>query len=321
MKISIVTPVLNCAKYIDETINSVIFQKCDLDIEYIIVDGGSTDGTLSIIDKYIKIILSDHYKNIFQDSRQIKLLNQKKQGMYDAIFQGFSIASGDIFAWINADDIYLPGAFNTVHQCFSYNYVFWLKGETQYTNNQTSITKSNSSNLYDNSLIQKGYYGSIAANFIQQDSVFWRKEVWDTISSQIRLTYKYAGDYQIWILMSKKYQLTQTNICFSAFRIHEEQLSRNFSKYRDEMNNICKIPLYKMLIYRLMKGVLDHIPWIFSDTLYSLFVTNKTINFILFSRDGEINNLNLRRYQIVRYLNSQKKNDYYSKVFSLLFKK
>jgi glycosyltransferase involved in cell wall biosynthesis len=320
MKISIVTPVLNCEKFIDETITSVIFQKGDFEIEYILVDGGSTDGTLSIIDKYIGMVYSNNFTSIFQDTRKITVINQKNTGMYDAICQGFSSASGDIFAWINADDIYLPGALNTVHLCFSYNKVFWLKGITLYTNNQTTLTKSDSKNLYDNSLIQKGYYGTLAANFIQQDSVFWRKEVWDSISSQINLSYKYAGDYQFWILMSNMYQLTQINVCLSAFRKHDEQLSGNFLKYKDEMEVICKIPLYKMLTYRVGKGILDLMPCFFSDFVYSFFITRKSINFILFSRNGSIKNLNLRRYQLIRYIRAQKLKGYYSKVLSLIKK-
>jgi glycosyltransferase involved in cell wall biosynthesis len=86
--ISVITPVLNCSTYIEQTIRSI--QKLTCDHEHIIVDGGSTDGTLEVIHKY------DHIKLVHQNS---------DLGMYDAIHQGISVSSGELVSWVNADDV------------------------------------------------------------------------------------------------------------------------------------------------------------------------------------------------------------------------
>jgi glycosyltransferase involved in cell wall biosynthesis len=92
MKISLVTHFYNRAKYIEKTIQSVLNQSYK-DIEYIIIDGGSTDGTLKIIEKY-------------QD-KLAYFVSEPDSGMYDAIRKGFKVASGDICAYINSDDFYI----------------------------------------------------------------------------------------------------------------------------------------------------------------------------------------------------------------------
>lgn len=90
--VSIITPSLNQGRYIEETIQSVLNQTYD-NVEYLIMDGGSTDSTHEIVRKY-------------ENDRRLKFYSQKDEGQYDAVNQGFTLASGDIFGWINADDVY-----------------------------------------------------------------------------------------------------------------------------------------------------------------------------------------------------------------------
>ena len=94
-KITIVTPVFNCVEYIEKTILSVLNQTYK-NIEYIVVDGGSTDGTHKILKKYSKKI------NF--------LIKEKDYGMYHALNKGFKIATGKYLCWINADDLYFKNA-------------------------------------------------------------------------------------------------------------------------------------------------------------------------------------------------------------------
>ena len=93
LKISIISVCYNMAEYIEQTIQSVLSQTYD-NVEYIVIDGGSTDGTIDIIHKYRESI------SIF--------VSEPDEGQYDAINKGFKLASGDIVAWLNADDIYFP---------------------------------------------------------------------------------------------------------------------------------------------------------------------------------------------------------------------
>jgi glycosyltransferase involved in cell wall biosynthesis len=91
---------------IENTIKSIIHQSGNFEIEYIIVDGASTDNTLSIANNYKRIVEENTKLNCIKV--EIKIISEKDRGMYDAINKGFAIASGEILAWLNADDLYLP---------------------------------------------------------------------------------------------------------------------------------------------------------------------------------------------------------------------
>ncbi|HEY4500327.1 MAG TPA: glycosyltransferase, partial [Candidatus Paceibacterota bacterium] len=99
MKFSIVTPVYNGQAHIRETIESVLSQEGDFEIEYFIMDGGSTDATVEIVLEYAS-----------RDKR-VSVFSEKDSGMYDAVNKGFFKATGDVYAYINSDDVYEPGAF------------------------------------------------------------------------------------------------------------------------------------------------------------------------------------------------------------------
>jgi len=103
-KISIVTPVYNNAPYVENCIKSILNQDYP-QLEYIIIDGGSTDGTLQIIKKY-----TDHLAYF---------VSEKDRGQTHALNKGFTRATGDIFAWLNADEQYLPGTLHEVGKAFS----------------------------------------------------------------------------------------------------------------------------------------------------------------------------------------------------------
>ena len=110
-KISIVTPSFNQAQFIEETILSVLNQNYP-NLEYIIIDGGSTDGSVDIIKKYADKIAY--------------WVSEKDSGMYDAINKGFGKSTGEILAWINSDDIFFDNKrkFNIVISNFAIHYLF-----------------------------------------------------------------------------------------------------------------------------------------------------------------------------------------------------
>ena len=97
-KISIVTPSFNQAKFIRATIDSVLSQDYP-DLEYFIIDGGSTDGTTEILKSY---------------GQKIKWISEKDKGQTDAINKGLKLSEGELLAYLNSDDIYLPGALKKV---------------------------------------------------------------------------------------------------------------------------------------------------------------------------------------------------------------
>ncbi|MFA6715794.1 MAG: glycosyltransferase family 2 protein [Victivallaceae bacterium] len=104
LKISIITVCYNSVEYLEDAVESVLSQDYD-NFEYIIIDGGSTDGTLDIIRKY--------------ESRLAYWISAPDRGIYDAMNKGIAQASGDIIGMINSDDYYLPGAFRKVANAFA----------------------------------------------------------------------------------------------------------------------------------------------------------------------------------------------------------
>ncbi len=236
MKISIVTPVRNGESYIAETIQSVISQRGDFSLEYIIIDGGSEDRTVEILSEFQHILTSGTYP-IQCRGISFYFISEKDTGMYDAINKGFNRASGDIFAWINADDIYLPGAFSYITSIFErFPHVQWIKGITSYINSLSEITQTGRCFIYNQQWLKEGVYGR-ELYFIQQDSTFWRGGLWKAIGG-IPLHLKYAGDYWLWTAFADKVPLYSVNAHVSCFRQIEGQLSSNRKDYLQEVDKI-----------------------------------------------------------------------------------
>src|SRR5512143_3756059 len=105
--VSIVTPSYNQAQYIEETIQSVLIQDYPA-VEYIIIDGGSTDGSVEIIQRYARQNIPEITN--WNGKRVSAWVSEPDQGQTDAINKGFASAHGEILAWLNSDDTYLPGA-------------------------------------------------------------------------------------------------------------------------------------------------------------------------------------------------------------------
>ena len=104
MLISIVTPTYNSEEYLEDCILSIKNQKAR-NFEHIIIDGGSTDSTLSIIRKY-------------ENTYPMKWISEPDNGMYDAIAKGFRLAKGEIYCWLNSDDMYMPWTCLAIEKIF-----------------------------------------------------------------------------------------------------------------------------------------------------------------------------------------------------------
>ncbi|MDF5730698.1 MAG: glycosyltransferase family 2 protein [Rhizonema sp. PD38] len=171
MKISIITPVYNNGKTIERTILSILNQQCNSQIEYIVIDGGSTDSTLEVINRYAEKI------DI--------LISEKDKGVYDAMNKGISLATGDIIGIINSDDWYNDGAFRVVEQTF-----------IQYP--EVSIVHSPVHNYVNDkhlSTFIPGNLENLLFRFtIAHPSCFVRKEVYEQIGL-FDLNYIMAADY------------------------------------------------------------------------------------------------------------------------------
>lgn len=183
-KISIITPSYNQSKYIEATIRSVLMQGYP-NLEYIIIDGGSKDGSVDIIKKYARYI---HY-----------WVSEPDEGQAHAINKGLNIATGDILAYINSDDYYLPGALIKVAE------FFYQEPDTDLLNGKCNIVDETGAYLYC-------HMGQIS-NFVEvlnlwkvwwggrqfiQPEIFWSRKILKKIGG-FRQSLHYVMDYEFWV--------------------------------------------------------------------------------------------------------------------------
>lgn len=235
MKISIVTPVLNGESYIQETIHSILGQEGDFEIEYVVADGLSSDGTLEMVRQIFKDVESGNYP-IKCKHVSVKLLSQKDSGLYDAINMGFSHTSGEVMAYLNADDVYRPGALQTVANIFTHSNAEWISGKSDVIDEESELVSPGKNYWYNRTWIMAGLHGR-KLHFIQQDSVFWKRSLWIKIGS-IDKTFKLAGDLYLWQKFSQHADLINFDLSVSAFRLRKGQLSSDLRKYLKETTKI-----------------------------------------------------------------------------------
>ena len=264
MKMSIVTPCFNSERYMKETIESVVCQKGNFELEYIIVDGGSTDGTVDILREYAQ-------------KYNITWISEPDKGMYDAVNKGFSMATGDILAWINSDDIYYEGAFKRALEAFQKNKeVDWIVGISNTIDENSEIIIDGCLRFYNTEWIRKGYYGAITA-FISQESVFFRKCLWDKVG-RIDIQLKLAGDYWLWREFAQFSELYSLDYLTSAFRKRNGQLSSEFDEYLKEAKSISGVDKDSFKILHYFTKYEGH----FLEKVVNLFfrIFNKEAKFI-----------------------------------------
>ncbi len=222
-KISIVTPSYNQAEFLEDTIKSVVTQDYQA-WEYLIFDSASTDRSVSIIKKYA------------QKYPQIKWISQKDRGQVDAINQGLRQVTGDIIAYLNSDDYYLPGTFKRVALAYQQTNFDWLVGNCQITSSKLAWTFT-LKHLWP---IERSRKFLEIFNTINQPSVFLTKKLIRKVG-YFNENYHYAFDYDYWLrasLLSPPYRLREP---LAVFRIHQKSKgSTSFEKQFREDMKICQ---------------------------------------------------------------------------------
>lgn len=198
-KISIITPSYNQGQYLEEAILSVIGQNYP-NLEYIIIDGGSTDNSVEIIKKYEKHLAY--------------WVSEKDNGMYEAILKGFERSTGEIMAWINSDDKYHLGSFSIVAEVFSkFNEVSWITGTPTAFDDLGRCVLVEPMRLWSR---YSFYFGELA--WIQQESTFWRRKLWNKIDAEFPFSLKLAGDFALWMLFFRHAKLYSVEAPLGGFR-------------------------------------------------------------------------------------------------------
>jgi glycosyltransferase involved in cell wall biosynthesis len=225
-KISIVTPSFNQAPFLEATIKSILIQEYP-NLEYIIIDGGSTDGSIDIIKKYEKHLAF--------------WCSEPDNGQYDAINKGFCHSTREIMAWLNSDDMYLPWALKTVADIMSsFPNIEWLTtlspGHWDYDGFCSGFGSTPGYAL--EAFLEGGYlprnnYEAIA--WIQQESTFWRRGLWERTGGCLSTNIKLASDFDLWCRFYTKTDfLYGTSSPLGGFRHQLYQKSRNIEEYIEE---------------------------------------------------------------------------------------
>jgi glycosyltransferase involved in cell wall biosynthesis len=197
--VSILTPSYNQARFLEQTIQSVLSQDYP-HMEYLIVDGGSTDGSLEIIQRYA--------------DRLAWWVSEPDQGQTDAINKGFAHARGEIYAWLNSDDTYLPGAISAAVSSLQ-------------SHPQAALVYAGA-NLVDEAGHIIGHFPARQTNLnmllrgsvhIPQQAAFFRAKAWQ-LAAPLDPSFHFAMDYDLWVRLAKMAPLVYTPGLWANFRLH-----------------------------------------------------------------------------------------------------
>lgn len=218
-KISIITPSFNQGAFLEETIRSVLLQNYP-NLEYIILDGGSTDNSVEIIKKYDEFI--DFW------------VSEPDNGQADAIYRGIEMATGDIIAYLNSDDIYYPDAFFKVAKEFIKNPDSgWLTGRTVFVD-EYSNPKSDQPRYLPINMFNMVYLG----NFVMQPSTFWKKKLFLSVGGFDK-NLRFSFDYELFLKFLKLEKPLWINQNLAGFRYHSMSKTTNIM-------DVCEEESYKI---------------------------------------------------------------------------
>lgn len=217
--ISIVTPSYNQAEFLEECIESVLAQGYPR-LEYVIMDGGSTDGSVEIIKKYEK------YLTYWQ--------SQPDGGQYRAINEGFRRTSGEIMAWLNSDDKYHPLALFKVACSFTdYPEIEWLTGRKSFWDTTGNLARVEEGlAVFSQRKLLEGHFNK---PYIQQESTFWLRSLWERAGASLDDTIELAGDLELWARFFRHAGLHTVDTLLGGYRFHEGQRGVVYAQqYRQE---------------------------------------------------------------------------------------
>ena len=189
MKISLVTPSYNQAQFIERTIESVLAQRGDFDLDYKVIDGGSTDGTVEILKRY---------------GDRLTWVSERDRGQVDAINRGLRGATGDVVGWLNSDDVLMPGALDRVARGFGeHPEIEWLHGRCMIIDEHDREVRRWIS-AYKHYRSRRHTLASfLTENYISQMTVFWRRAVHGEIG-YLDPEIRYAFDYDLFLRLAQR---------------------------------------------------------------------------------------------------------------------
>ncbi len=226
------TPNHNYSEFLEATIRSVLDQNY-ANLEYIVIDDGSTDSSVDIIRRY--------------EDRLAYWQTGPNQGQYRAITSGFARSTGEVMAWINSDDMYMPWTFKAVGDIFAtFPEVEWITtlqpAFWDYYGLCILIVQHPG---FSREAFLDGLYLQAPGMpprwapplsvrmVVQQESTFWRRSLWEKVGGYVSSEYGSAGDFDLWARFYEHSELVAVDIPLSGFRVQYRQQTSNLARYSE----------------------------------------------------------------------------------------
>lgn len=219
-RISVVMPSFNQAAYLRQSLDSVLDQHYP-NLEFIVMDGGSTDGSADILRAY--------------SSHLTYWVSEPDNGQAHALNKGFARSIGDVMTWLNSDDLLLPNTLHAVSTVFArFPQIEWLTGQRLLLR-ADGIQRFPLPMARVRPLIRRGWYHGRLLGFIQQEGTFWRRNLWEAAGGRVDERLHYAMDYDLWRRFAHHADLVTIDRALGAFRVHEGQKTAQLARYYEEV--------------------------------------------------------------------------------------
>jgi glycosyltransferase involved in cell wall biosynthesis len=231
-RIALVTPSFNQARFLEDTLRSVHGQAYP-GLEHVVIDGGSTDGSVALLERWA--------------DRLASWTSGPDGGQYDAINRGFARTTGEIMGWLNADDLHAPWTLALVDELFArFPEVEWLT--TQYPlifDERGHAVQTGYGGGFNADAFRRGANlpgrGWFATGFVQQESTFWRRSLWEKAGGRVDASLKLAGDFELWCRFFDHAPLYAVAAPLAGFRRQADQkTATRFEAYLDEAETVLR---------------------------------------------------------------------------------
>jgi glycosyltransferase involved in cell wall biosynthesis len=187
VKVTVVTPSYQQGAFIERTIESVLSQRGDFELEYVVVDGGSTDETLGVLRRH---------------EGRLRFVSEPDRGQSDAINKGFRMAGGDVLAWLNSDDTYGPGALDAVVRTIRDTGARWCFGECRIVDERDREIRRAIARYKSRISRRFSLRRLLGQNFVPQPATFFRRDLLEQVGP-LQESLHHAMDYDLWLRFAR----------------------------------------------------------------------------------------------------------------------